>query len=351
MGENSWARSHGAREPAELGKPLVDPAAWSGGDFSGSEAWIWRLSALELAELDSAVDRIERRGLDIQDVGRDDFPLPTLAAGLAEVRAELLDGRGFALVRGLPVARMSRARVAAAFWGMGSHLGRALSQNAAGHVLGHVTDLGGDYAKVRGYLTNAQMGFHTDQCDVLALACLHGAKSGGDHRICSSVALYNEMLRRRPELVRELGWKFYRSRSGEIPAGETEPWYRQAIFNFHDGYFAARGVSANLAKAQALPGVPPFTPAQVEAMDLFRALAEELAWAVRFEPGDVFFLNCHVTLHSRTAFEDWPEPERRRHLLRLWLGTGGARPLPPEFQRQAQGIPFKGRATVAPLDA
>ncbi len=351
MVEKLWTAGGAERQPAELGKPLVDPAEWYPGDFGGSDSWIFRPSGAELADLIATVHRVQADGPAIEDIVREDCPLPILGAGMAKVRAELLEGRGFALVRGLPIGDMSRAATATAFWGLGSHLGRALAQNAEGHVLGHVTDLGGDYAKVRGYMTNAQMGFHTDQCDVLALTCLHPAKSGGAHLICSSVALHNEMLKRRPELVSELTWKFFRSRSGEIPAGETEPWYRQGIFNFHEGYFAARGVSANIAKAQAMPGVPPFTPAQIEAMELFKSLARELAWEVHFEPGDVFFLNCHVTLHSRGAYEDWPEPERRRHLLRLWLSTGGARPLPPDFDRQANGISFHGPATVAPLDA
>jgi hypothetical protein len=318
--------------------------------MDGSDSWIYRLSPAEIAEIEDAVAGVEARGLDIKDVGRRDFPLPTLGPALSELRAELLDGRGFAMLRGLPVGRMTKPRVAAAFWGVGTYLGRAISQNGRGHLLGHVKDLNADYSKTRGYLTSAHMAFHCDQCDILALACLHPAKSGGEHMICSSVALYNEMLRRRPDLARDLGGQFYRSRSGEIPPGETDPWIRQPVFGFHDGYFAARGVSAAIEKAQALPGVPGLTDRQREALRMFRDLAIELAVEIPFEPGDMFYLFNHVTLHSRTAFEDWPEPERKRHLFRLWLTTDGARPLPPEIASRSQGISIPGTVFTAPLD-
>ncbi len=352
MATNTWKRRKSAREPGELGKKLIDPADWRADDISGSEEWIYRLSAAEIAEIEAAVAAIEARGLDIMDIRRDGFPLPTLAAGLAEVKAELFEGRGIAMIRGLPVEGRTRAQMAAAFWGVGAYLGKQISQNKNGHVLGHVKDLGGDYAEAntRGYLTNAEMGFHCDQCDVLALACLHGAKSGGHHLVLSSVALYNEILDRRPDLAIELGGFFYRSRKGEIPPGETEPFAKQRVFGFQDGYFAGRGVSSAIDKGQDLPGVPKLTGRQREALTLFRALAPEMAVEIPFERGDMFFLMNHVTLHSRTAFEDWPEPDRKRHLLRMWLSMPDARPLPPELARARGGVTVEGTVLTAPLD-
>ena len=349
MAANTWARSARQRQPAEPSKPLVDPAEWYPDDFRNSEQWIWRLSDAEIAEIDAAVAGIEQRGLDIKDITRADVPLPGFAAALADIREELLDGRGFILIRGLPVERMSRAQAAAAFWGIASYIGEAISQNARGHLLGHVKDLGTDYAKVRGYQTRAYMAFHADQCDILALCCLHPAKSGGAHRICSSVALHNEMLKSRLDLVEELTWKFYRSRSDDVDPGET-PYIRQGIFNYQDGYFAARGVSANIYKSQKLPGVPKFTNAQNEAMDMFKELALELSMDLYLEQGDIMFLMNHVSLHSRTEFEDWPEPERKRHLYRLWLTTYGERPLPEEFNNQQVGVRIEGVPLSAPLD-
>ncbi len=338
------------REPAVAMQKVIDPAEWYPDEFSDSDHWIYRLSETEIAEIEAAVAGVEERGLDLMDIAREDFPLATLGPALAEVRSELLDGRAVVLVRGLPIERMTRVQVAAAFWGVANYLGQPTPQNGKGHMLGHVKDLGHDYAKVRGFQTRAFMNFHADGCDILSLCCLHPSKSGGQHRVCSSVALHNEMLKRRPDLAKELGWKFYWTRNGEVPEGK-EPFYRQGVFNYHDGYFAARGISAHIAKGQDLPGVPKFTAAQNEAMDLYKALADELAFDVMFQLGDMLFMLQHVTLHSRTAFEDWPEPERKRHILRLWLTTHGARPLPEEFAQQMVGIRVPGVRLKAPLDA
>jgi hypothetical protein len=296
------------------------------------------------------VDTAEKRGLDIKDIRTDDFALGAFAEALGALHDELMWGRGFVMIRGLPVEGRSRARIAAAFWGVAAYLGEAVSQNGEGHLLGHVKDIGKDYAKARGYMSNAHMGFHCDQCDILALLCLHPAKSGGDHRICSSVTLYNEMLKRRPDLAQEMLWHFYRSRSGEIPPGETEPFLRQAAFYFHEGNFLGRGVSAAIEKAQSIPGVPELTSAQREAIAMWKALAEELAAVIAFQQGDMFFLQNHVTLHSRGEYEDWPDPERKRHLLRLWLTTKGERPLPPEVYSNSQGIVVPGTVLRTPLD-
>ncbi len=352
MGSNVWTRSKGVREPAEPLKPVVDPAEWYPADYEGSDEWIYNLSQAEIDGVASAVAGVEAHGLDIKDIRTEDFPLAALGEALADMRAEVLDGRGLVLVRGLPLADMTRVQMAAAFWGIGSYFGEAVSQNGKGHLLGHVKDLGTDYAdaEIRGYQTRAHMGFHADQCDILALCCLHPSKSGGAHRVCSSVALHNEMMRQYPDLVKELAWKFYWSRHGEIPQDE-DPWYRQAVFTYHQGCLSVRGVSSHVAKAQDLPGVPKFTPAQIEAIDMFKALAAELAFEVKFQLGDMLFMLQHVTLHSRTAFEDWPEPERKRHILRMWLTTHGARPLPAEFAQQSAGIRVPGVSLRAPLDA
>lgn len=347
---NPWQSSERHREPAVMGQPIIDPAGWHPDSFRDSSCWIYRLNDREIGEIMDAVSAAERDGLDLMAITRDNFTLPGLSASLAEIRAELLDGRGFALIRGLPAREMSREKTARAFWGIGTHMGRALSQNRSGHLLGHVTDLGGDYAKVRGYMTKAEMKFHCDRADFLSLCCLHPAKSGGAHRICSSVTVYNEMLKTRPDLVEELTFRFYRARNGELPPGATEPWTRQPLFSITEGYFAARGASAAIAKGQKLPGVPPLTSAQQEAIALYRSLCEQLYIDIDFEPGDISYVNNHVTLHSRTAFEDWPEPERKRHLLRLWITTDGARPVHEDIWSEIQGVVVEGTTFKASLE-
>jgi hypothetical protein len=339
------------RKSALRGKPVIDPAAWRAEDMAKRRDWLYQLSDAEIAELDSAIAGIEARGLDIKDITRDNFPLPGFANGLAKIRDDLTEGRGFVLIRGLPIERMSDWQAGAAFYGMGTYLGRALSQNPEGHVLGHVKDLGKDYGDpmVRGYQTGARMAFHSDQCDFVALLCLRPSKSGGESLLAPSLTLYNEMLKRRPDLADILGNEFYLTRHGEVPPGE-EPWYKQAIFSFNEGYLTIRGAGAHVRKSQSLPGVPKFTEADEEALTLFQQLADEVSMPMSFEPGDIQILMNHVMLHTRTAFEDWPEPERKRHLMRLWLSDPTCRPIPDRFRENISGIELEGTVLTAPLD-
>jgi hypothetical protein len=340
----------GRRAPAIPLQPVVDPAGWTAADLARSDGWIYRLSDSEIAELADASARVQARGQDLTAVRREDFVLPRLRHGLADIRGELREGRGFVLLRGLPVGEWSRLQSAIAYYGIGAHLGRALSQNAQGHMLGHVKDLGGDYATARGYLTNATMTFHADLCDYVGLLCLHPSKSGGESRIASSITLYNEMLKRRPDLAAELVHDFYYSRHGEIPPG-MESWFKLAPFSIAHGYLSVRGVSSYITKAQGLPGVPMLTAAQKEAMTLYQTLVDEIAYDMVFEQGDIQFLNNYVILHTRRAFQDWPEPERKRHLYRLWLADEDSRPITPEFRALIRGIEVDGFVPSAPLDA
>jgi hypothetical protein len=308
------------------------------------------MSAAEIEEVLAAVADTEAQGLAMLDITRENFSVPGFAAALADIHDEIMDGRGFALIRGLPLEGRSRDQTARAFWGIACHMGRPMSQNGKGHLLGHVQALS-DNPMARGYMSGSALDFHTDRTDILSLCCLRQAKSGGQHRICSSVAIYNEMLSQRPDLVQELTWRFYRSRNGEIPPGESEPWTRQPIFSVADGYFAARGPSTAVYRAQKFPGVPPLTDKQKEAIKTFETLADELALDIDLERGDITYVMCHVTQHSRTDFEDWPEPERKRHLLRMWLNTGGERPLDPDVAREIEGVVVPGMTYSAPLEA
>ena len=350
MGTNGWKPSTRVREPAELLKPVVDPAAWYPADVEDGDAWVYRLSSEEIAEVEKGVASVERQGLELIDVTARNFPLDRLAEGLWDIRAELMEGRGFALVRGLPIEGRSRAWIATAFWGIGRHIGSPISQNGRGHLLGHVTDLGADYRNQRGYMSRAAMAFHTDRADVLSLCCLHPAKSGGQHRIASAITVYNEMLKRRPDLVGELLFPFYRSRSGEIPPGESSPWTRGGFFSVTDGYFTAHGSNAGVRKAQSIPGVPPLTAAQEEALRMYRDLASEFRLDIDLRIGDITYVQNYVTVHSRTDFEDWPEPERKRHLLRLWLNNG-MRPLAEEVKREVRGVVVPGTVLQASIEA
>lgn len=329
----------GRRIPARAGQPIVDPAGWEPEDLVAADDWIYRLTPDDIAEVQAAVDAVVTRGMAPQDICREVFPLPRFAAILADVRRELQEGRGIVVLRGLPVADMGRERAARAFLGIGAHLGKAVSQNAYGHLLGHVRDFGKNYddPRFRGYQSNAALGFHCDHCDYVGLLCMQTSRSGGDSRVASAVTLYNRMLALRPDLVAVLERDFYFTRHGEVPPGKSE-WYTQPVFSFHDGYFSARGVSAYIRKAQGLPGVPPFTPEQEEAMALYVATVETCAADIPFAVGDIQWLHNHVMLHSRRAFTDWPDTARRRHLYRLWIKEAQSRPLPEGVQENFNGI-------------
>ena len=337
------------REPASPGAPALDPAAWYADDMLKTDAWIYTLSDADIGDLmDAAADT---QGIAIKDLTRKTFPLPVFGPVLDDIYRELTEGRGFVLIRGLPVADITRAQAGAAFYGMGTYLGLAVSQNPMGHVLGHVKDMGKNYddPMARGYQTAAQMAFHSDQCDYVGLLCLQPSRSGGASLIVSSTTVYNEMHKRRPDLAAALCKPFCFTKHGEVAAGE-EPWYRMPIFAFQDGYLSIRGAGAHVRKAQALPGVPQFTEADIEALDLFQELASELAMPMTFQQGDIQFLHNHVMLHTRTAFEDHPEPDRKRHLMRLWLTDPAGRPTPPGFRENLSGIEVEGTIRSAPLD-
>jgi len=325
--------------------------------------WAMALSVAEVAEIEAATERLVARDADIATIRAGDFPLPTLAAKLkARVAAEVLNGRGFLLMRGLPVERWSMREAATAFFGLGSHLGRARSQNGKGHVLGHVQDLGLDVAdpNVRIYQTHERQTYHTDSCDIVGLLCLKTAKSGGLSALVSSTTIFNEMRRRRPDLLNLLFEPVATDRRGEVPEGQ-KPYFEIPVFSWHEGYLSALYQRQYVDSAQRFPEAPRLSPAQVEALDLFDSLANDprLHMFMEFRPGDVQLVHNHTLLHDRTSFVDWPEPERRRHLLRLWLAASGARPLPAIFaQRYGSvtvgdrgGIIVRGTRLHAPLEA
>lgn len=311
------------------------PSVWRGPDMARRDDWIVRLDATDCAELDAALVQVKARGIGIPGLAKKDFPLPGLARKLAGVRADLEDGRGFALLRGLPVEHYSKADAALIYWGIGAHFGPAFAQNAQGEMLGHVRDLGADWRsdmKARGYQTRLRLPFHNDSTDVVGLLCLRRAKSGGESLIVSSTAVHNEMLACRPDLARVLHEPFCVDRRDEESAGQ-KPYYVTPCFNWFKGRMLVRYNRTFIESAQRFADVPRLGAPQLEALDLMDALCDDPAFRLDmpFEPGDMQFVCNYVILHSRTTYEDYSEPDRKRHLLRLWLRTPGFADLPPAF--------------------
>jgi Taurine catabolism dioxygenase TauD, TfdA family len=320
--------------PSELPAEIAGPSAWYGPDVAARTDWIHTLGDEEIAEIESAVRGLGESGLDPTSLCRERFPLPSLAPRLGRILAEVQTGRGFVLLRGLPVREWGPRRSALAFLGLGVHLGNFRPQNAQGHLLGHVRDQGlsSRDPNVRIYQTRERQNYHTDSCDVVGLLCLHPARSGGYSSLVSSVTIFNELRRRGPELAKILFEPVETDRRGEVPPGRR-PFFRIPVFNWHAGLLTTIYHRAYIESARRFADVPPLTPAQTAALDAFDGLANDpaLHFFMEFRAGDIQLVCNHSLLHDRTAFEDWPEPERRRHLLRLWLAPPDARPLPAVF--------------------
>jgi Taurine catabolism dioxygenase TauD, TfdA family len=337
-------------------------SAWYGPEMLTRRDWIEHLSETEIAEVERATKPLSEARVEITAIRRDDFPLPTLGPRIRRILDDTLNGRGFALIRSLPVERWTKLESAIAFFGIGAHIGSARPQNAKGHMLGHVKDLGlsSSDPNTRIYQTRERQTFHTDSCDVVALICLRPAKSGGLSSLVSSVTIFNEMRRRRPDLAKILFEPVETDRRGEMDAGQ-KPYFRIPVFNWHSGLLSTIYQRQYIESARRLPDVPPLTARQIEAIDMFDALANDPALNMHMElrPGDVQLVHNHTILHDRTAFEDWPELDRKRHLLRLWLAPANARQLPPIFAERygritpgdRGGVEVSGMKLTAPLDA
>ena len=322
---------------------------WYGPDWPArADEWTRVFSSLEIAELEAAVEAWDasHKAGDIEKIIIRDFPLPTLAPKLLKLREELIHGRGFALLRGLPVTNYTEREAAIMFCGLGSHLGIARPQNAAGHLLGHVRDMGmtSKDPNVRIYQTNERQTFHTDSTDVVGLLCLNTAKNGGLSLLVSSTTIFNEMRKRRADLLELLMGPIATDRRGEIPKGML-PYYLIPIFNYYEGYLTVMYQRQYIDSAQRFPDAPRLTPKHVEALNLFDELANntELNFSMELEKGDMQFVYNHTLLHDRTAFEDWPDYANKRHLLRLWLSVPGDRPLPEIFAQKFGSVEIGNR--------
>jgi hypothetical protein len=328
-----------------LTTPIANPSAWRAADFADDLSWIVSWSRNDLAELDTALRSAQGRGLTADTITRDGFPLPTLTARLQALRTEVEFGRGFVLLRGLPMQDYSDDEAGLLFRGIGCHIGEVATQNAKGDLLGQVRDQGyADYrgrSDVRGYQTRARLEFHTDVVDIVGLLCLRAAKEGGYSLIVSSTTIHNEMLREAPQLLGLLYGNFLFDRRGEEVEGER-PYFVSPVYSLYEGYLSCRpAVIEYIYSAEPKTGIP-LSPAQRAALDTFigYALREDLQLGMELEPGDIQLLNNSVILHARTGFIDYEEPERRRHLLRLWLNVEGGRPVDPTAYPYRRGVPI-----------
>lgn len=313
-------------------RPLTGPDVWLGSDMQARTDWIHVLGPGEIDDLRNAVRAARRSGAGIYEIGAEDFPLPVLSSRLAAVAEALEHGCGLANLRGIPKDVFSGEELRWVLWGIGTHLGTAVSQNRDGEFFAEVRDYGDELGRPdsRGYRTASSLRFHTDRCDVVALLCARQCREGGDSRIVSTPAIHNAMLARRPDLLEELFGFYYHSRQSEQAAGEL-PYYVNPVFGIHKGRFTSQYSRSYVESAQKFLATPKLRAAQDEALDMLAALADELCMQTRMEPGDIQLLNNHVTYHSRTAIVDFDEVEKKRLVYRLWLATPQSRELPADY--------------------
>jgi Taurine catabolism dioxygenase TauD, TfdA family len=303
-------------------EPQRSRAVWRAADVADPADWTIDFSDDERDEIVAATMRAVDRGKTIDSLRVEDFALPGLEAKVIDWSDVLDTGRGFLLLRGFPSDGLDPASAELAYVGFGLQFGHPVGQDAQANLLGHVRDEGQARTGpgVRIYRTRGRQDFHTDGADLVGLLCLHAAASGGESRIASSAAVYNEMLRRRPDLVEVLYEPLYWDRNDEQSSGE-DPFFALPVFSDVNGAPRTFYIGWYIRDAQRHPGVPRLTPAQVEAMQLLEAIANdpEFHLEMSFRPGDIQLLNNAKILHSREAYEDSGVPDERRHLLRLWL--------------------------------
>jgi alpha-ketoglutarate-dependent taurine dioxygenase len=320
--------------------PLAGRPVWTPAELPDRPEWRHELTGDERAALLAVAGRSagdgERATLDgvpLEHAGAAELPLDALRPRLDRIRDELEHGAGVVRVRGFPT-NPDPVGLRAAFWAIAVHLGTPVSQSPEGHRIFSVRDAGfasGD-PRARGPNTRKRLSFHTDRSDVIGFLCVKQALEGGENEIAGSMAVYNEILARRPDLLRVLMRPFLYQRH-TVDHGNERPWCRQPVFSFEQGHFACCFLRVLIQRAHLDPDLPDLTGEQIEALDYLESVAEEPAMHLRFRqrPGDLLFVNNWTVLHRRTAFVDHADPAEKRHILRIWLSMPNSRPLDPLF--------------------
>jgi hypothetical protein len=325
-------------------KFLQGACVWQGAEMLHSPRWIKHFPATVLQEIDTALGLV--KDLHWKQVNRRNFPLPSAQAFFDDVREEIENGSGMVQLRGLDVSRYDEDQLRVIWLALGAHLGTPMFQNNRGEMMRDIRDEGmGVGAKLYGATVDAsgkeflssgartlspgQLRFHTDRCDVVGLLCVRQASAGGVSKLASSATVYNEMLRRRPDLHALLCQPIPRSRFGEERGGE-HLWYDLPVFGVREGKITSHFSLTYIENSQMMPGARRLTAAEHEALKLLLEIAEEQCFEMRFAPGDIQLLNNHVIYHGRTAFTDDVTTGQDRMLMRLWLSMPNSRALPTD---------------------
>jgi hypothetical protein len=310
-------------------QPVTDASAWKGEALARDERWIHQLTADELVDIHAALDRVRARGLTAGAFDARAFALPRLGPRLTALMDEVQHGRGFVLLRGLPVAQWDLESLRIVYWGLGMHLGEPVTQNLDGDLIARITDFGLDVRKpdVKPSRTNAEQNPHCDPADIVALLCVTPAAEGGVSHIASAATIYNEVLTTHPEYLPCLTRGFHHDLRGDhgedSPHGVTPS--RIPVFSWRDGLLTCVFNADTIRDAQRKLGTQ-LPPEELAAVSFVADTARrpDVRLSMDFRPGDIQLLNNHTIVHWRTAFRD--DPQCKRLLLRLWMDSPERRP-------------------------
>jgi hypothetical protein len=327
--------------------PAVFPSVplctqWRGQDFKSKDDVAVDLDAALVRAAIPEIRAVAATGRNATELGMDDLAFSALAPSMAELREQILHGRGMAILRGFPVDDLNQAEIEIMYWALGLHLGLPVSQSVMGDMLGHVIDVSGRDPTARAYRNSTELQPHTDPADILAFMCLKPAKSGGVSHFSSSHTVHEEMRKTRPDLLERL-YKGYRyHRFGEQPAGfDPITPHRVPIYSVRDGILSCRLVRQYIEIAADEYPELALDDLDREALDMFEALAarDDICFKFTLEPGEAIIANNYTVLHARTAFDDHDDPALKRHLMRLWLQADPPRATVPEIYIYGDGEP------------
>lgn len=324
--------------------------AWKASSFQSAADYTVTLTPQERQEIVAAVRALPDPDRP-QQSGKEAFCFTTLAPRLAAAFEEVRAGKGFVVLRGLPVDELGVDEFVAAVWGVGTHFGNALSQNTSGDLIGHVVDATADDPTPRMYRSNLELRPHNDITAMISLACWHKSQTGGASVIVSAVTVHDELRANEPEVLAPLYRGFHYHQVGEEAPGEPPVTRKRVpLFAVRDGQLSSRYLRSNLVAGHKQLGIP-LTDEEIHAMNRFDkvATAPENRLAFFLERGDMIVINNYAVMHARTSFQNFPEPERRRHLVRLWLDRPGFRSVPSEYNfHEVNGVPRREgkRATL-----
>ena len=314
--------------------------AWRHHDGKDPDSWTYHLSAADLSELDAALIQAKKVSSDLLEIEQRDFPLSALAETLTGIEHELIAGRGFVRIRGLPVERYSDEDLTLLYWGIGLHLGEPWPQNKHGHLMGDVTDQGkalSDPTFRGNELGQVALDYHTDGADLIGLMCLRSARSGGLSMVANAVTIHNDLLAQRPDLVRVLYQPLPYDFRGEQPEG-AKPFYSFPVFTAFEQRLFVRFIPHYIRASQRHAEAPRLSDTALEALDVVSAMARSQEYNISMDlaPGDMQFINNYHVLHGRTAYVDDAQSGYRRHLKRLWLAAHHLDQRPSQFRRQGR---------------